>query len=154
MRINTKASRLIFMVCITGLLLAKETFAGTGFGISNTFTLDTEGATPSVINASVSIKPTVINLKSKGKFTAFVEFPLEYDVSDVDENTIECAGAPAVKTRIFSKKYKFVSKFKIRDLKDVSAADSVTFLLTGNLITGETFEGSTIVKVINTGKKK
>jgi hypothetical protein len=40
------------------------------------------------------------------------------------------------------------------NLKDISAGDSVAFLLTGNLITGETFEGSTAVKVIRRGKKK
>ena len=123
MRIQAKIFGLIFIVSITALFITKNAFAGTGFGISNKFTLDTTGvsptatpeATPSVISVTVRINPKVINLKGKGKFTAFVKFPSEYDVSNVDENTIECEGAEAIKTRSFPKKNSFKSIFKIVD---------------------------------------
>ena len=161
MRIQAKIFGLIFIVSITALFITKNAFAGTGFGISNKFTLDTTGvsptatpeATPSVISVTVRINPKVINLKGKGKFTAFVKFPSEYDVSNVDENTIECEGAEAVKTRVFPKKNTFKSTFKIKDLKDVSPGNSVSFQVTGSLVTGENFEGSATVKVISPGKK-
>jgi hypothetical protein len=161
MRIQAKIFGLIFIVSITALFITKNAFAGTGFGISNKFTLDTTGvsptatpeATPSVISVTVRINPKVINLKGKGKFTAFVKFPSEYDVSNVDENTIECEGAEAVKTRSFPKKNSFKSIFKIRDLIDVSPGNSVSFQVTGSLVTSENFEGSSTVKVISPGKK-
>ncbi len=160
MRIQAKIFGLIFIVSITALFITKNAFAGTGFGISNKFTLDTTGvsptatpeATPSVISVTVRINPKVINLKGKGKFTAFVKFPSEYDVSNVDENTIECEGAVAVKTRSFPKKNSFKSIFKSRDLIDVSPGNSVSFQVTGSLVTGENFEGSATVKVISPGK--
>ena len=160
MRIQAKIFGLIFIVSITALFITKNAFAGTGFGISNKFTLDTTGvsptatpeATPSVISVTVRINPKVINLKGKGKFTAFVKFPSEYDVSNVDENTIECEGAEAVKTRVFPKKNTFKSTFKIKNLKDVSPGNSVSFQVTGSLITGEDFEGSALVRVVSPGK--
>ena len=160
MRIQAKIFGLIFIVSITALFITKNAFAGTGFGISNKFTLDKTGvsptatpeATPSVISVTVRINPKVINLKGKGKFTAFVKFPSEYDVSNVDENTIECEGAEAVKTRVFPKKNTFKSTFKIKDLKDVSPGNSVSFQVTGSLITGEDFEGSALVRVVSPGK--
>ncbi|HHT9113145.1 MAG: hypothetical protein HZA47_07060 [Planctomycetes bacterium] len=160
MRIQAKIFGLIFIMFVMAVFLTKNTFAGTGFGISNKFTLDTTGvsptptteATPTVINVTVRIKPKVINLKSKGKFTAFATFTSEYDVSDIDEGTIECEGATATKTRIFPKKNMFKSTFKIKDLKDVSPGNSVTFTVTGSLITGEDFEGNALVRVISPGK--
>ena len=160
MRIQAKIFGLIFIVSITALFITKNAFAGTGFGISNKFTLDTTGvsptatpeATPSVISVTVRINPKVINLKGKGKFTAFVKFPSEYDVSNVDENTIECEGAEAIKTRSFPKKNSFKSIFKIRDLIDVSPGNSVSFQVTGSLVTGENFEGSALVRVVSPGK--
>ena len=168
MRIQAKIFGLIFIVSITALFITKNAFAGTGFGISNKFTLDTKGAlptpqpgvsptstpevTPSVISVTVRLNPKVINLKGKGKFTAFVKFPSEYDVSNVDENTIECEGAEAIKTRSFPKKNSFKSIFKSRDLIDVSPGNSVSFQVTGSLVTGENFEGSATVKVISPGK--
>lgn len=160
MRIQMKVFGLILLTL--GLFVTKDVFAGTGFGISQKFILDTRGAspnatpatTPSVINISVRIKPRVINLKSKGRFTAFVKFNSEYDVSDVDKNTIECEGVKAVRTRIIANKNLFKSSFKIKDLKEISTGDSVPFQVTGNLTTGEIFQGSDSVKVINPGKKK
>lgn len=162
MRIQVKIFGLIFIMFVTAVFLTKNTFAGTGFGVSNKFTLNNTGgtpptptteATPTVINVTVRIKPKVINLKSKGKFTAFATFTSEYDVSDIDEGTIECEGAAATKTRIFPKKNMFKSIFKTKDLKDVSPGNSVTFTVTGSLITGEDFEGNALVRVISPGKK-
>ena len=169
MRIQAKIFGLIFIMFVMAVFLTKNTFAGTGFGVSNKFTLNTTGvlptpapsvtptstpeATPSVISVTVRIKPKVINLKSKGKLTTFATFTSEYDVSDIDESTIECEGAAATKTRIFPKKNMFKSTFKIKELKDISPGTAVTFTVTGSLSTGEDFEGSTTVKVISPGKK-
>ncbi|MBI5678506.1 MAG: hypothetical protein HZC52_08500 [Planctomycetes bacterium] len=76
MRIQAKIFGLIFIMFVMAVFLTKNTFAGTGFGISNKFTLDTTGvsptptteATPTVINVTVRIKPKVINLKQNQRF--------------------------------------------------------------------------------------
>lgn len=164
MRIQIKVFGLTML--ILGLFTTKSILAGTGFGISQKFTLDTKEAvpnttpastpetTPTVINVSVRIKPKVINLKRKGTFTAFVKFNSEYDVSDVDKSTIECNGAQAARTRVITKKNLFKSTFKVKDLEDISPGNSVLLELTGSLATGEFFKGSSLVKVINPGNER
>ncbi|MFO7968080.1 MAG: DUF2341 domain-containing protein [Archaeoglobaceae archaeon] len=42
------------------------------------------------IPVNITIKPEVINPKSKGKFTAFIGFPEEYNISQVDPDSITC----------------------------------------------------------------
>jgi PKD repeat protein len=55
---------------------------------------DTDTATvkvvPSIIPATVDIKPETLNLSSKGKWiTAYIELPGEYDVSKIDISTVK-----------------------------------------------------------------
>src|SRR3989339_454060 len=72
-------------------------------------------ATPAVIEADVSIKPETINLKSKGKFKAFIKLPSTYSVNDIVTSTVVCEGATAISGKVDSAG-RFVATFNTRDL--------------------------------------
>lgn len=48
------------------------------------------------IPATIRIEPEILNIKSKGVFTAFIELPEEYNVTDIGIDTVVCEGAKAV----------------------------------------------------------
>lgn len=55
---------------------------------------------PSIVPATVDINPDTLNLKARGVFTAYVTLPEDYSVEDVDVATVECEGAPAMRSSI------------------------------------------------------
>ena len=71
--------------------------------------------TPSVIEAEVSIKPETINLKSKGKFKAFIKLPSTYNVKSIVTDTVVCEGATAIDGKVDSVG-RFGATFNIQDL--------------------------------------
>lgn len=114
-------------------------------------------APPSVIQADVEIKPETINLKSNGKFKAFIKLGSDslYDVNDIVTETVECEGAKAIDGKV--DKNRFVATFNTQDLgldsginfykgkKDEN--EKKEFTVTGELGDGFRFEGSDTVKV-------
>ncbi|TFH42053.1 MAG: hypothetical protein E4G94_06940 [ANME-2 cluster archaeon] len=88
-------------------------------------------------SATVTLKPETLNLKSKGVFTAIIELQ-EHDVADVNLNTVECEGAPAVDGSIEGGR--LVVKFSTQDL-DVAPGDGVLLTVTGELNDGTPFGG-------------
>lgn len=110
---------------------------------------------PGVIEAEVSIKPKTINLKSKGKFKAFIELPSPYSVLDINTITLTCEGAEAIQTSTNADRC--VATFNIRDLDLGFEAKSykgrggkkvqVEFTVSGELEDGTKFEGSDTVMV-------
>ncbi|GAN32978.1 MAG: hypothetical protein DYG83_00400 [Candidatus Brocadia sp. AMX2] len=117
--------------------------------------------TPAIIQAVIEIKPETINLKSNGKFKAFIKLPLPYNVSDIDEDTVECEGAEAINGKV--DKNRFIATFNTQDLdldsqvnfyrnqkKDEKERQELT--VTGELKNGTSFEGSDTVKI--KGKEK
>jgi hypothetical protein len=110
-------------------------------------------ATPGVIEADVSIKPETINLKSKGKFKAFIELPSTYDVNDIDPDTVTCEGTKAIRGKAEGDKY--VATFNVQDLgfdiKIHKGRDDkkvrVELTVSGELEDGTKFEGSDTVEI-------
>ena len=113
----------------------------------------TTSAAPAVIPANVVIKPETLNLKSKGKFTAFITLPEGYDVADIDISTVGCEGAPAVKGMVADDN-RYIAKFNIQDLVGVEPGDAVTLTVTGKLYDKTPFEGSDTIRVIDKGGKE
>jgi hypothetical protein len=112
-------------------------------------------ATPAVIEAEVSIKPETINLKSKGKFKAFIELPSTYSVEDIDPDTVECNGAQAIDGKTDSHD-RFIATFEVQDLELESKNyknEKVTLTVTGELTDGTKFQGSDTIKIKGKGKK-
>jgi len=89
------------------------------------------------ISATITLKPETLNLKSKGVFTAIIELQ-GHDVADVNLNTVECDGAPAVDGSI--KGGRLVVKFNTQDL-DVAPGDGVLLTVRGELNDGTPFGG-------------
>ena len=72
---------------------------GTVNSSPDTVTINATNVTPKVIEAEVEIKPETINLKSKGKFKAFIELPSPYNAGDIVVETVVRSGAQAIDGR-------------------------------------------------------
>ncbi len=121
-----------------------------------------------IIPATVRIEPETLNLASKGVFTAFIQLPEGYDVSDINISTVECEDASAIEGRIVhggegghhGKGHAgdtLKVKFNRQDLVDVPTGNAVMLTVTGKILhnDGEVdFEGSDTIRVINKGKDK
>lgn len=89
------------------------------------------------ISTTVTLKPETLNLKSKGVFTGIIELQ-GHEVADVNLNTVECEGAPAVDGSIANER--LIVKFNIQDL-DVAPGDGVLLTVRGELNDGTPFGG-------------
>jgi outer membrane protein assembly factor BamB/Fe-S cluster assembly iron-binding protein IscA len=106
----------------------------------------------SEIPAGVRIEPEILNLNASGVFTAFITLPEDYDVADIVVSTVECEGAPALSGTISaSDSGTLVVKFDRANLVGVPAGDAVLLTVSGELTTGERFEGSNTVEVTAKG---
>uniref|UniRef100_A0A7V3VU39 T9SS type A sorting domain-containing protein n=1 Tax=candidate division WOR-3 bacterium TaxID=2052148 RepID=A0A7V3VU39_UNCW3 len=103
-------------------------------------------ATAGIIPATVRIEPEVINLKSHGKFTAFITLPPGYNHSNIDLSTVECEGAHAISGHATPEFY--IAKFNIQDLVGVIPGPAVEFRVNGKLYDGTDFSGVDTVRVI------
>jgi len=103
----------------------------------------------SEIPAGVTFDLKKLDLNSSGILKAFITLPEGYDVADIDVSTVECEGAHAFGDgNVIPGKQALEVKFKIQDLVDVPTGDAVSMSVTGELTTGERFEGSNTVEVI------
>lgn len=111
------------------------------------------------INVEVSIKPETINLKSKGKFKAFIELPEPYSADEVVLATVVCEGAHAIDGRVDGED-RYIATFNTQDLRITASSkkdkkeeeEKVTLTVSGELEDGTKFTGSDTVKV--KGKEK
>lgn len=79
----------------------------------------------------VRIKPEVLNLKSKGKFTAFITIPEDYDVRDWGIDNLTCEGAAAINGKVSKDGRTYIAKFNRQDLVDVEPGEAVTMTVKG-----------------------
>ncbi len=99
------------------------------------------------IAANIRIKPETINLKSQGKFSAFITLPAGYDPGDINGLTITCEGAHAVFCEVTPGF--LVAKFNVQDLTGVGTGPAVPFNVTGQLYNGTSFYGCDTVRVLD-----
>ena len=102
-----------------------------------------------MLQAAIRIEPEVINLKSQGKFTAFITLPAGYNHTDIDISTVECEGAHAISGYATPEFY--IAKFNIQDLVGVQPGPAVEFTVTGKLNNGTQFYGTDTVRIISPG---
>ena len=99
-----------------------------------------------MIPAGVRIEPEVLNLGSKGDFTAHITLPEDYDVAEIDLYTVICEGAPADSgTVAAADNGTLVTKFDRVNLSDDLPTGEVEMTVTGNLFDGTPFGGSDTV---------
>jgi feruloyl esterase len=102
----------------------------------------------------VRIEPETLNLRSKGKFTAFITVPKGYNIRDWNIDNVSCQGAPAVKSMISRNTY--IAKFNRQDLVNVTAGDAVTLTVKGTFThNGQQaqIQASDTIRVIDKGGK-
>lgn len=117
---------------------------------------DTLTVTVKAIEATVRIEPETLNLKSKGKFTAFITLPEGYDAAGIEVSTVVCEGAPAVQGKVKGNG-EYIAKFNVQDLVGVEPGDEVMMTVAGKVKQGEyliDFEGTDTIRVIEQGGKK
>jgi hypothetical protein len=133
----------------------------------NTSDIITPHITPdSPVSANLVIKPTTLNLKSKGVFTVYISLTGTSWTSqnektnkpriDYANSSLTCSGADMVRATVSKKDGgTLIAKFHKQDLENVTAGDGVqincsgTFLVNGKTIT---VEGSDTIRVI--GERK
>lgn len=77
----------------------------------------------------VRIEPEVLNLKSRGVFTAFITVPRDYDMKDWNLQDITCEGAPAKFG--FAHGNVYFATFRTQDLQNVTPGKSVELTVKG-----------------------
>ncbi|MEM2704758.1 MAG: hypothetical protein QXR45_16555 [Candidatus Bathyarchaeia archaeon] len=120
------------------------------------------------IPATINIDPDTLNLRSKGKWiTVYVEFPEDYNVSDIDVSSILLNGSiPAESKPVAIGDYDsdgipdLMVKFKRAQvisyiLANVNLTElyeerfmTITLTITGKLKDGTSFQGSDIIRIV------
>ena len=77
----------------------------------------------------VRIEPEVLNLKSRGVFTAFITVPRDYDMKDWNLQDITCQGASPKFG--FARGNVYFATFSVQDLQNVSPGKSVELTVKG-----------------------
>ncbi len=114
------------------------------------------GAYESPIFAEAEIEPDTLNLTSKGKWiTAFIWLPEEYNVADIDPNSVFLEGKiQAEQLHINEQEQVAIAKFSREDVQAVLNVGKVELTITGRLTDGNPFEAKNIIKVIDKGGGK
>jgi hypothetical protein len=103
------------------------------------------------IPADVQIRPRTINLSGNGKWiVCLVRLPEDYDVADVDTNSILLNGQ-IQPTRVWINEEDSVVMLKFRrsEVCDNLEAGKVELTVSGELVDGTMFEGTDTIRVID-----
>ena len=100
-------------------------------GYSGTGSIDDASNFMCVPPVEVRIEPETINLRSKGKFTAFITLPEGYDFSDWGISKLECEGASGEKGKVAKDGRTYIAKFNRQELLNVPAGETVSFTVKG-----------------------
>jgi len=111
--------------------------------------------------ATVDIDPDSLNLKSKGKWiTTYIELPEGYDVINIDTQTILMDGTIPIDlngpTEIGDHDGDGIPDLMLKlsrsAMYELVSPGDVTLTITGQLVSGTEFEGSDVIRVIDSGK--
>lgn len=109
------------------------------------------------LGATIIVRPNNLNLASKGKFTIFVLLPGGVNAKDINLDTVEVQGIPAVKAKASKKNGgTLILKFDRENFTDI-IGEATRITVTGYLNDGTYFEGSDALnslKVVNRNKDK
>lgn len=99
-----------------------------------------------IVPAAVRIEPEVVNRRSQGVITAFVQVPAPYRIEDIDASTVRCQGAPATFSVVAGDT--LMLKCKVQQLQGVMWGSAVEMTVNGLFADGSLFEGIDIVRAI------
>jgi len=106
------------------------------------------------ILAEVRIVPRTINLASKGKWiTAFLWLPEDYDVADIDPNSVFLEDEIAA-GEIWLEGQVAIVKFSRAEVQEMLEPGDVDLTVSGELCDGTRFEGTDTIRMIDKGRKK
>ena len=110
----------------------------------------------SAIQAEVDIDPNTLNLNSKGRWvTAFIRLPEEYNVADIDPNSVILEGQVKPKRFWLAEDEQIaIAKFDREQVQAILAVGEIELTVTGQLADGTSFKASDVIKVIDKGGKK
>ncbi len=116
---------------------------------------------PTTIEATIDIDPDTLNLKSRGKWiTFYIEFPDDYDVNDIDVDSIRLEGVMEVQHSDvqdgilmvkFNREYIILYIELLLDELEITPPTDVSLTMTGDM-DGTPFEGSDTIRVMKKGK--
>ena len=109
-----------------------------------------------LIPAEARIIPRTINLASKGKWiTAFLWLPEDYNVADIDPNSVFLEEQIKGEQLLVNEQEQFVmARFNRSDVQDILDIGQVELTITGELIDGTVFEATDIIRVLNKSGRK
>lgn len=100
----------------------------------------------------LSVNPGTLNLGSQGSFNTQFDVELTvysgFNVNSIDLSTVVIGGARAVDIKV-NESGKVIIKFDRQDMIGVEPGNSVPITLSGKYTNGDSFSGTTNVKVIN-----
>jgi hypothetical protein len=108
------------------------------------------------IPANVRIIPRTINLISKGQWiAAFIRLPEEYNVADIDPNSIFLQGDIEPERFWLTEDNQIaIAKFNRENVQAILSIGEVELTITGRLTDGTIFEGADVITVIDKGSGK
>jgi hypothetical protein len=111
---------------------------------------------PEPISAEIDIKPTTLNLASKGKWvTCYIRLPDDSNVAEIDPETILLEQRVKANWAWFNEQQQVAMvKFSRSELVGILEPGEVELTVSGQLSDGARFEGMDTIKVIDKGKKK
>lgn len=104
-----------------------------------------------IIPAEVEIRPGTLNLSSRGKFNCNIKLPEDYDVAEINTDSILLADTiEPDQVRVDERNQVATAIFNREGLRDIlSQAGEVELTVSGELTDGTRFEGTAAIKVID-----
>jgi DNA-binding beta-propeller fold protein YncE len=98
------------------------------------------------IEASIKIKPEVVNLRAKGVFSAYIRLPDDIPLDLIEPGSLSANGEPAMMTQLANKQF-FIAKFKRHVIKKIgNGLGEVTIY--GRLKDGRLFRARAVVPIL------